>query len=64
VERLRGINLPIFLAWCAFAAIALFQAMHASEFVKIGIAATGLYLFVIGGVMQLFPTLGAKKVPK
>jgi phosphatidylcholine synthase len=63
VERLRGINLPVFLAWCAFSAIALFQGMHASEFVKIGIAATGLYLFIIGGVMQLFPNLGAKKVP-
>ena len=36
--------------------------MHASEFVKIGIAVTGLYLFCIGGVMQFFPKLGAKKV--
>jgi phosphatidylcholine synthase len=64
VERLRSVNFPVFLAWCAFSAIALFQSMHASEFVKIGIAVTGLYLFTIGGVMQLFPTLGAKKVPK
>ena len=27
---------------------------------EIGIAVTGLYLFVIGGIMQLFPNLGAK----
>jgi phosphatidylcholine synthase len=61
VERLRNINLPVFLAWCALAAIALAQSMQASEIVKIGIAVTGFYLFAIGGVMQLFPNLGAKK---
>ncbi|TIP68983.1 MAG: phosphatidylcholine/phosphatidylserine synthase, partial [Mesorhizobium sp.] len=27
----------------------------------IGITVTGLYLACIGGIMQLFPTLGAKK---
>lgn len=61
VARLREINLAIFLAWCAFGVIALAQAMEASEFVKIGIAVTGIYLFCIGGVMQLFPSLGARK---
>ncbi len=29
---------------------------------QLGITVTGLYLFFIGGVMQLFPNLGAKKV--
>ena len=62
VKRLREINLSVFLAWCAFGAIALAQAMEASEFVKIGIAVTGIYLFFIGGVMQFFPNLGARKV--
>ncbi|WP_428832810.1 phosphatidylcholine synthase [Pseudaminobacter soli (ex Li et al. 2025)] len=61
VKRLREINLAVFLAWCAFGAIALAQAMDASEPVKIGIAVTGIYLFFIGGVMQLFPKLGAKR---
>jgi phosphatidylcholine synthase len=60
VERLRSINLPIFLAWCAFGGIALIQQMQAHWIVKYGIAATGLYLFVIGGIMQLFPKLGAQ----
>jgi len=61
VERLRSINLPIFLAWCGFAAVALVEQMDADRIVKIGIAATGLYLFVIGGIMQLFPNLGARR---
>jgi phosphatidylcholine synthase len=61
VERLRYINLPVFLAWCALAAIALAQSMEASDIVRIGIAVTGFYLFAIGGVMQLFPNLGAKR---
>lgn len=61
VVRLRNINLPITLIWCAFGAIALAQAMHASEWVKIGIAVSGIYLFFIGGVMQLFPNLGARQ---
>ncbi|AWC23989.1 phosphatidylcholine/phosphatidylserine synthase [Aminobacter sp. P9b] len=60
VVRLRNINLPITLIWCAFGAIALAQAMHASDWVKIGIAVSGIYLFFIGGVMQFFPRLGAK----
>ena len=58
VVRLRSINLPIFFAWSAFGLLALFQDMEASQLVKIGVAVTGGYLFVIGGVMQLFPKLG------
>jgi len=61
VKRLRNINLPVFLLWCAFAAVALLQQMDASDWVKIGITVSSLYLVVIGGVMQFFPNLGAKK---
>lgn len=61
VIRLRNINLPIFLAWCVLCVVALVQDMHADQWVKIGIAATGVYLFVIGGIMQLFPGLGARR---
>jgi phosphatidylcholine synthase len=60
VQRLRNINLPIFLAWCAFGAIALIQGMEAHPIIKAGVAATGIYLFVIGGIMQLFPNLGRR----
>jgi phosphatidylcholine synthase len=74
VARLRPINLGMTLLWCAFGALALAQAALAafydqigvlgeqvSVFTKIGITVTGLYLACIGGIMQLFPTLGAKK---
>jgi phosphatidylcholine synthase len=60
VQRLRGLNLPIFFAWCGFGAVALVQDMQSYDWVKIGIAVTGVYLFVIGGIMQLFPKLGAR----
>ena len=61
VVRLRSINLPMTLLWCAFGGIALMQDMQASEWVKIGIAVSGIYLFCIGGVMQFFPNLGARR---
>jgi len=74
VVRLRPINLTMTLLWCAFGALALAQAALAafydqigvlgaqvSTFIKIGITITGLYLACIGGIMQFFPNLGAKK---
>lgn len=74
VVRLRTINLGMTLLWCAFGMLALGQSAMAQFynqigvlgeqvglFTKIGITVTGLYLFFIGGVMQLFPQLGAKK---
>ena len=60
VKRLRGINLPMFLVWCFFGGAGLFFNMDAPEWVKFGTALTGAYLFVIGGIMQAFPNLGAK----
>ncbi|TYR35207.1 phosphatidylcholine/phosphatidylserine synthase [Mesorhizobium microcysteis] len=61
VQRLRPLNLGVFLAWCALGAVALLQNMDASSVVQVGVGITGFYLFVIGGVMQLFPKLGLKK---
>ncbi|MCV0350044.1 MAG: phosphatidylcholine/phosphatidylserine synthase [Nitratireductor sp.] len=58
VQRLRTLNLAIFFAWCAFGIIALIQSLEADQLIRIGIAATGIYLFVIGGVMQAWPNLG------
>ncbi|TKT79327.1 phosphatidylcholine synthase [Aquamicrobium sp. LC103] len=62
VERLRPLNLGVFFGWCLFSLVALLQDMQASLPVQIVIGATGIYLFVIGGIMQLFPKLGLKKV--
>jgi phosphatidylcholine synthase len=63
VQRLRSLNLGMTLLWCALGAVALLQGMEAQPWVRWGIAASGMYLFFIGGIMQLFPTLGARKVP-
>ena len=73
VVRLRPVNLGVTLVWCAFGAVALLEsflaqfytqigvlAENVSTFTKIGIGATSVYLFCIGGVMQLFPDLGRK----
>jgi phosphatidylcholine synthase len=61
VKRLRTLNLGMFLLWCALGLAALLQDMEADGWVRIGIAATGVYLFCIGAVMQLFPRLGARE---
>ncbi|MGN6466400.1 MAG: phosphatidylcholine synthase [Rhizobiaceae bacterium] len=60
VKRLREINLPVFLLWSLLGVIALFEGMEAPPFIKSGIAITGIYLFFIGGIMQVFPKLGLK----
>lgn len=61
VRRLRNVNLPIFLAWCGLGAAALIQDMEAHPAVRIGIAASGVYLFCIGAIMQFFPRLGKRE---
>jgi phosphatidylcholine synthase len=61
VQRLRPLNLGIFLGWCALSAYALLMDMNPSEFVQIAIAILSIYLFCVGIVMQIFPTLGLKK---
>ncbi|MFP1632625.1 phosphatidylcholine synthase [Zhengella sp. ZM62] len=60
VKRLREINLPVFLAWCALGVVALVEGLQASFWVKVGISITGLYLYWIGAIMQLFPNLGKR----
>ena len=54
------INLPVFLAWCALGVVALVEGLQASFWVKVGISITGLYLYWIGAIMQLFPNLGKR----
>ena len=61
VVRLRPLNLSIFALWCVFGIIALLQDMQAQTVVKVGIGLSGIYLFCIGGFMQLFPKLGQKR---
>lgn len=61
VIRLRFINLPVFLAWCAFGIVAIFYRLESPFWVKMGISITGIYIYIIGAVMQLFPRLGLRR---
>lgn len=60
VKRLRTLNLAIFLGWCGLGAYALYTGLQPDPLTRWGLIATSIYLFVIGGVMQVFPRLGAK----
>jgi phosphatidylcholine synthase len=58
VKRLRPLNLGIFLLWCALGIYALLLDFSTPYFILIPFVATGVYLYVIGAVLQLFPRLG------
>uniref|UniRef100_A0A7C1P9N2 Phosphatidylcholine synthase n=1 Tax=Agrobacterium albertimagni TaxID=147266 RepID=A0A7C1P9N2_9HYPH len=60
VQRLRPLNMAVFLLWCAFGGYALLLHFESPQWVVIGMIVSGLYLYVIGGVMQLFPSLGRR----
>jgi phosphatidylcholine synthase len=60
VVRLRMINLPVFLIWCVLGGLSLALDMQGPFLLEVMVAATSIYLFAIGGVMQLFPKLGMK----
>lgn len=61
VRRLRPLNLTIFLGWCVFGILALVQDMQPGPVVQLGITVTGIYLFCIGGIMQMWPELGRRE---
>ncbi|GAA4533770.1 phosphatidylcholine/phosphatidylserine synthase [Chelativorans composti] len=60
VVRLRTINLTVFLVWSILGIIALLQNLQADAWVRYGVAITGIYLFCIGGIMQMWPQLGRR----
>lgn len=58
VKRLRILNLGIFFVWSALGMYALLMDFSTPYFVLVPFIATGVYLYVVGGILQLFPTLG------
>ncbi|SIQ99972.1 phosphatidylcholine synthase [Rhizobium sp. RU35A] len=58
VKRLRPLNLGIFLLWCALSGYSLLLHFDSPAWLVWGVVLTGLYLYVIGGVLQLLPNLG------
>jgi len=57
VERLRGVNLGVFAVWSVLGLAALFSDFAPLWWIKWGLVASGLYLFAIGGVLQIIDRL-------
>ena len=60
VRRLRRVNLAIFLVWCALGGYALLLHFNTPNWLVYAFVATGIYLYVIGAVLQFVPRLGRK----
>jgi phosphatidylcholine synthase len=60
VQRLRPLNMAVFLLWCGFGGYALLLHFQSPAWVIWGTIITGLYLYVIGGILQFFPALGRR----
>jgi len=60
VQRLRPLNLAIFFLWSFLGIYALLLHFASPAWVVWGVVGTGLYLYVIGGVLQAFPSLGRR----
>ena len=61
VVRLRPLNLTVFLLWCIFGIVGIYYQLAAPFWVKVGMSVTGIYIYVIGAIMQLFPRLGVRQ---
>ena len=60
VVRLRPLNLTIFAIWSVLSGYALLLRFDCPDWLTWSVMLTGGYLFVIGGIMQLFPNLGRR----
>lgn len=58
VKRLRALNLAVCLLWCALGGYSLLLHFNSPDWVVWGVVISGIYLYCIGGVLQLFPNLG------
>jgi phosphatidylcholine synthase len=54
--RWRWITMPVTLAWVVLAGWSVWEVFDPPTWVKLGLAASSLWLIVAGMVMQLFPT--------
>ena len=60
VKRLRPLNLAVFIIWAMLSGIALLKHFESPAWVVWGVVVTGLYMYCIGFVLQIFPQLGRK----
>lgn len=61
VQRLRPLNLTVFAIWSVLSIAALFLKFeNLPSWLVWGVVASGIYLYCIGAILQLFPNLGRK----
>ena len=60
VKRLRPINLGIFLLWSALGIYSLWMDFSMPQWAVILFILCGIYLYVIGALLQFFPSLGRR----
>jgi phosphatidylcholine synthase len=60
VRRLRPLNMAVFVLWSILSGVSLLKHFDTPDWVVWGVVATGLYMYCIGAVLQLFPRLGQK----
>ena len=58
VKRLRPLNLAVFALWSVLSGSALLLHFQSPDWLVWGVVASGIYLYCIGLVMQIFPKLG------
>ena len=58
VKRLRPLNLGIFAIWCVLSGYSLLLHFDSPDWLVWGVVGSGLYLYFIGAILQLFPNLG------
>jgi phosphatidylcholine synthase len=58
VERLRPLNLGIFLVWSALGVYSLLMNFNTPQWALLIFIVSGFYLYCIGAVLQFFPSLG------
>ncbi len=58
VVRLRNVNLTVFAVWSLLSIAALFMNFDSPRWLVWGVAGSGLYLYFIGAILQMFPRLG------
>lgn len=61
VKRLRKFNIGVMLIWSALSVYALLLQFATPFWVVAGVAASGIYLYCIGAVLQFLPDLGRSK---
>jgi len=60
VTRLRALNLAVFAVWAVLGVAALLMNFESPGWLVWGVVVSGLYLYCIGAVLQLFPQLGRR----